>query len=658
MRIPPLFSLFFYYFCLASSAAAIEVETYAYLKNETAIFTRSGAVIGQHNKHSGTAEPQHRSGDFSKLEFSANLFLNSELTENLSGHMQLNFVYYDEGEHDNLKKHHTLYSQQDYVREAYIDYTLGENTDIRLGKQQVVWGTADGVKLLDKLNPTDYREFFQNTPEEARIPVWMAKLEQSIGDTGNLQLLAVQAVPNRIPGLQAGGEAGQAFMTRGVDAITGPVNGFTHITPALGNTAFAFGQFAAAFTGGLSGKLESVGGNTFTVQDFINGSSPFCPGGKPVADAGILATINSCAKFLDFVAQTPGLGGNENVTNLVEAEFDASQPDNTFEYLAQASFSTFDSFSQAQTRYRRKYPNDEQMNFGLRYQGNWQDQVNYSLNYLYHYDANPIVNVHWEDPQGQRLQSFITDQQGVTGDTVRTVRLRKDDGSVFNARDPLAENDGVATLVFEESLQRIHSIGGSFDTQVDSKRFGSIILRGEMVYEHGVKTPVINRDALAIGDMAQGLSTVSADFFKYAVGADITLLTNLTVGLQWIQFINLDYIDEAGNGYAQGANQGRYTAAQSTMHLTNNLKKADKMENFISVFLSKPFGESQRGRVNNLFLYKNDGGNWNRLNLEYVFSDQLLGTVEWNHYFGNSNSLFGQLHQASNFQLGIQYLME
>jgi len=34
---------------------------------------------------------------------------------------------------------------------------------IRAGKQQVVWGTADGMKLLDTINPTDYSEMAQKS---------------------------------------------------------------------------------------------------------------------------------------------------------------------------------------------------------------------------------------------------------------------------------------------------------------------------------------------------------------------------------------------------------------------------------------------------------------------------------------------------------------
>ena len=57
------------------------------------------------------------------------------------------------------------YTQRDLLREAYID-TEYEDWSIRAGKQQVVWGTADGMNLLDTIKPTDYSEMAQNQMED------------------------------------------------------------------------------------------------------------------------------------------------------------------------------------------------------------------------------------------------------------------------------------------------------------------------------------------------------------------------------------------------------------------------------------------------------------------------------------------------------------
>jgi len=66
------------------------------------------------------------------------------------------------------------------LREAYIDTELG-STFLRVGKQQVVWGQADGLKVLDVINPQSFREFILDDFEDSRIPLWMVNAEFPIG---------------------------------------------------------------------------------------------------------------------------------------------------------------------------------------------------------------------------------------------------------------------------------------------------------------------------------------------------------------------------------------------------------------------------------------------------------------------------------------------
>ncbi|MCZ6916306.1 MAG: hypothetical protein O7I93_05985 [Gemmatimonadetes bacterium] len=67
------------------------------------------------------------------------------------------------------------------LRELYVDLTVG-GAYLRLGKQQVVWGQTDGLKLLDVLNPQDFREFILDSFEDSRIPLWTMNLEIPVRD--------------------------------------------------------------------------------------------------------------------------------------------------------------------------------------------------------------------------------------------------------------------------------------------------------------------------------------------------------------------------------------------------------------------------------------------------------------------------------------------
>lgn len=48
--------------------------------------------------------------------------------------------------------------------------------EIRLGRQRVRWGKADGISPVDNLNPHDLREFLLPEIEERKLPNWMARV--------------------------------------------------------------------------------------------------------------------------------------------------------------------------------------------------------------------------------------------------------------------------------------------------------------------------------------------------------------------------------------------------------------------------------------------------------------------------------------------------
>lgn len=78
----------------------------------------------------------------------------------------------------------------DWLRECYVNYE-SPNLDVRIGKQQVVWGTADGIKILDVVCPTDQRHFLLDDYVDSRIPRWMLKIEYSPKVNGTLQFLFI-----------------------------------------------------------------------------------------------------------------------------------------------------------------------------------------------------------------------------------------------------------------------------------------------------------------------------------------------------------------------------------------------------------------------------------------------------------------------------------
>lgn len=73
------------------------------------------------------------------------------------------------------------------LREFYLETSIGR-TLLTIGKQQIVWGKADGLKVLDVVNPQQWREFILDDFEQSRIPLWSINGEIPIGDV-TLQLV-------------------------------------------------------------------------------------------------------------------------------------------------------------------------------------------------------------------------------------------------------------------------------------------------------------------------------------------------------------------------------------------------------------------------------------------------------------------------------------
>jgi len=73
------------------------------------------------------------------------------------------------------------------LRDTYLDYSSGE-VDVRIGKQQIVWGEAVGLFFADVVNAKDLREFVLPDFDMIRIPQWGVDLEYTHGE-GHLELV-------------------------------------------------------------------------------------------------------------------------------------------------------------------------------------------------------------------------------------------------------------------------------------------------------------------------------------------------------------------------------------------------------------------------------------------------------------------------------------
>lgn len=73
------------------------------------------------------------------------------------------------------------------LREAYMDYSA-EKWDLRLGRQIIIWGKADGLAITDIISPWDFSEFLARDFDDIRLPVDALKL-RLLRDRFNFEFL-------------------------------------------------------------------------------------------------------------------------------------------------------------------------------------------------------------------------------------------------------------------------------------------------------------------------------------------------------------------------------------------------------------------------------------------------------------------------------------
>jgi len=84
------------------------------------------------------------------------------------------------------------------MRELYLDLYF-DNFDIRLGKQQVVWGKADGVFITDIVSPLNLTEFLLPDFDEIRTGVIAAKVNYYFGNSTLETILIPVFTPTERP---------------------------------------------------------------------------------------------------------------------------------------------------------------------------------------------------------------------------------------------------------------------------------------------------------------------------------------------------------------------------------------------------------------------------------------------------------------------------
>ncbi len=159
------------------------LEFAGYLKNETSLRLAHG--LDEFMKEANIAQLE------TEYKFNDNIQFFSILKWFYDATYALESKYDNDPKWESKTNNKLKYPEKlQWLRECYLD-VLTDRLDMRLGKQQVVWGTADGVRILDIVNPLDYREWTLKDYIDTRIPLWMLNAEGKILMNGQLQFLLI-----------------------------------------------------------------------------------------------------------------------------------------------------------------------------------------------------------------------------------------------------------------------------------------------------------------------------------------------------------------------------------------------------------------------------------------------------------------------------------
>jgi len=160
----------------------------------------NGALIlsSSYNYAHGSPAPgetDHRG--LSRLRGSLKLELKANLVDSWKGYLDTNLshdlVYQIQGRSDYSNEQLDSQESEAELGEVWIQGSLSRSLDIKLGRQLVVWGKSDNLRVTDVLNPMDQRELGLVDIEDLRLPLTMARMDYYWSDW-NLSAIAIQEI--------------------------------------------------------------------------------------------------------------------------------------------------------------------------------------------------------------------------------------------------------------------------------------------------------------------------------------------------------------------------------------------------------------------------------------------------------------------------------
>ena len=131
---------------------------------------------------------------FNQAQTSMYLQVDGKLSENwkvrISGDAFYDAIYDIKGSDEYNQETLDAYQTQLRFDDVYLQGRLSNDVDLKVGRQIVVWGKSDSIRITDVINPLDNRLPGMTDIEDLRLSTTMAKLDYYLG-SWNLSAMAI-----------------------------------------------------------------------------------------------------------------------------------------------------------------------------------------------------------------------------------------------------------------------------------------------------------------------------------------------------------------------------------------------------------------------------------------------------------------------------------
>ncbi|HEY0633930.1 MAG TPA: DUF1302 family protein [Gammaproteobacteria bacterium] len=139
----------------------------------------------------------------SRLRGKLNLEVDGQLSEKWRTHLG-GYTFYDAAYALNGRAQYSsefidAMQSEAELGEAFVQGRLHRALDVKVGRQIVVWGKSDSLRVTDVLNPLDNREPGMVDIEDLRLPLTMARGDLYLGDWGFTALVIPEIRFNKNP---------------------------------------------------------------------------------------------------------------------------------------------------------------------------------------------------------------------------------------------------------------------------------------------------------------------------------------------------------------------------------------------------------------------------------------------------------------------------